>query len=224
MKYSLFFFSKVIKMAKITNKVLWDKEVKRLQRFINRLEKRGYYFDESIIPEKPKRVSKQALSTLQRLKGNRIYVQANYINPQTGEVLSGIEGKKVEKQLKSEYQQSIYNEADIILSNIIRLINEWYPQDYWSIYFEEQKRNDKDLLLNMLDEAIAIEGREETARRLQANSNGDLERLTNSILYSSDEDQVNYDIVVFASYLKGGNLSLEENIELTERQVYGENN
>lgn len=211
-------------MAKITNKVLWDKEVKRLQRFINRLEKRGYYFDEPIIPEKPKRVSKKALSALQSLKGNRIYVQANYINPQTGEILSGIEGKKVEKQLKSQYQQPVYSEADIILRNIIQLINEWYPQDYWSIYFEEQKRNDKDLLLNMLNEAIASEGREEVAKRLQENSNGDLERLTNSILYSSDEQQVNYDIVVFASYLKGGNLSLEENIELTERQSYGESN
>ena len=209
-------------MAKITNKVLWDKEVKRLQRFINRLEKRGYYFDESIIPEKPKRVSKQALSALQNLKGNRIYVKANYINPQTGEILGGIEGKKVEKQLKSEYQRPIYNESDIILQNIIRLIDEWYPQDYWSIYFEEQKRNDKDLLLNMLNDAIAREGREEVARRLQANSNGDLERLTNSILYSSDEEQVNYDIVIFANYLKGGNLSLEENIELTGRQFYGE--
>lgn len=211
-------------MAKITNKVLWDKEVKRLQRFIMSLEKRGYYFEEPIIPEKPKRVSKKALSELQNLKGNRIYVQANYINPQTGEILSGIEGKKVEKQLKSEYQQAIYNEVDIVLQRIIQLINEWYPQDYWSIYFEEQKRNDKDLLLNMLNDAIADEGREEVARRLQANSNGDLERLTNSILYSSDEEQVNYDIIIFANYLKGGNLSLEENIELTERQFYGENN
>ena len=91
-------------MAKRTltpNQELWQKEIRRIERFQKRASKRGYYFPETIIPETPKRITKKALQRLKDLTPEKQYKQATYLT-KTGELISGTEGRKQERSEASK--------------------------------------------------------------------------------------------------------------------------
>lgn len=66
------------------NQLAWEKEVRRLERFIKRKRREGYDIDESIIPDKPQRISKKALHNIANQKGDKLYQDFTYTNPATG--------------------------------------------------------------------------------------------------------------------------------------------
>ena len=46
------------------NQIEYNKQVRRIKNFIKRAEKRGYEFNEDILPKTPKRITKQAIKRL----------------------------------------------------------------------------------------------------------------------------------------------------------------
>lgn len=80
------------------NQVEYAKQVKRIKNFMRRAEKRGYMFEDNIIPEKPKRITKKSIQTLKELKPNVLYTKAEYISQDTGEVIAGTEGRTLERK------------------------------------------------------------------------------------------------------------------------------
>lgn len=223
---------------KITpNQQEWKKELKRLNQFIKRAEKRGYIFDD-VIPETPERITKKKLSEIKDINANALYSSAKYFNKETGETITGTEGRKIERKKAaqktartkstkaknqiSEPQISILpSETDIVLKNIEQLISNWQPMVNWSNYFVEAKKQDKTTLTNILQQAISETGREEIAKRLQ-NAATNIIDTVERILYSSDEEQVNLDLVDIATIIKGHSLTPEESINLTESAEYFE--
>ena len=84
--------------GKTANRAAYDKEVRRIRQFINRAQKRGFEFRENILPSKPpKRVTKSAINQLKKLTPDSLYKQARYIDAYTGEILSGIKGRELER-------------------------------------------------------------------------------------------------------------------------------
>ena len=218
------------------NQQEWEKELKRLNQFIKRAEKRGYIFDEKIIPETPQRITKKKLSEIKEINPDVLYNTAKYFDKETGQTISGLEGRRIErrksaqksaqtKKLKTQNTISekpvLPKESDIVLRNIEEMIANWQPLLNWSNYFAEAKKQDKTTLTNILQQAISETGREEIAKRLQ-NAATNIIDTVERILYSSDEEQVNLDLVDIATIIKGRSLTPEESINLTESAEYFE--
>lgn len=215
-------------VTKLTpNQQEWKKELKRLQQFIRRAKKRGYTFPADVIPETPKRITKKQLSKIKGINPQTLYSQAEFYNPTTGETILGVEGRKFERKRSARKAQetkalkqiqnrqiSLPTQTDLVLQNIRDLINQFTPSSLWSDYWTQKKEDDKNKLQSLLDNAIAQEGEDVVAERLQ-NYAGDIERIINSILYGSDEEQVQFDMVEFATIIKGRSLTVQESSELT---------
>lgn len=201
------------------NQQQWKKEVNRLKQFIRRAEKRGFTFDD-VIPETPKRITKKQLNLIKSLTPNVLYSHASYTDPQTGQSMTGTEGRHLERSRAAlkRFKPSTYNppiEVDSVLYQIEQMIRDWKPFPNWSKYFTEVKREDKNRLKALLDGKIAEVGREETARRLQQNAEG-INHMADEILYSSDEDAVNMDLNYIATVLKGSALTPDESSYYTQ--------
>lgn len=216
-------------VTKLTpNQEAWKKELKRLQQFIRRAKKRGYTFPDDVIPERPNRITQKQLSKIKGINPQTLYSQAEFYNPETGETISGLEGRTFERkrsakkaQLTKAIKQSQHTvsylprQTNLVIQHVRDLINQYTPSTLWSDYWTQKKTGDKNKLLTLLDNAIAQEGENVVAERLE-NYAGDIERIINSILYGSDEEQTQFDIVEFATIIKGRSLTQQESSELTD--------
>ena len=166
------------------------------------------------------------LSKIRGINPQTLYSQAEYHNPITGETISGLEGRTFErkrsarkaqetKALKRLQKQQLPSQTYLVLQNIRDLINQFTPSSIWSNYWTHKKEADKNKLQSLLDNTIAQEGENVVAERLQ-NYAGDIERIINSILYGSDEEQTQFDMVEFATIIKGRSLTQHESSELTD--------
>ena len=81
----------------------YAKERNRIKSFVRRAEKRGYSFPESIIPSIPKRKTEASIRKLKKLTKEVLYSKASYGGETTfGEIVSGKEGLKLERQLRAK--------------------------------------------------------------------------------------------------------------------------
>lgn len=211
----------------------YTKELRRIKAFIRQASKRGYTFDDSIIPPKPKKVTKASVKKLKKITPKTMYQKAEFLNPQTGDIVTGTEGRVFERRLaahkaqltkaikattkKQKPKTELPKQGEIILHNVRATINAWSPGSTWSEYWKNVKENDKNKLVSMLDNAVESDGFNTVARRLQTSAD-DIERIINSILYGSDEEQVQFDLVHFATIILGRSLSVDESAELTDLQ------
>lgn len=210
------------------NQQAWQKELRRLKQFIRRAKKRGYTFDENVIPETPKKITQKRLSEIRGIKPDTLYAQAEFFNPDTGETISGTAGRTFERKRSAkkgqltrairkaqESEVSLPQQSSLILQNIRDILNQFTPSSRWSNYWVQKKENDKNQLENLLNSTIAQDGEYVVADRLQ-NYAGDIERILNSVMYGSDEEQVQFDMVEFATILKGRSLTQQEASDLTD--------
>ena len=81
----------------------YAKERNRVKSFVRRAEKRGYSFPESIVPSIPKRKTEASIRKLKKLTKEALYSKASYGGDATfGEIVSGKEGLKLERQLRAK--------------------------------------------------------------------------------------------------------------------------
>lgn len=72
----------------------YNKQRKRIQSFLSRARKQGYIFDENILPQIPKRITKSSVSRLAKLTPQELYKKAVYVSHETGEIETPEEHKK----------------------------------------------------------------------------------------------------------------------------------
>lgn len=84
------------------NQIEYNKQVRRIKNFIKRAEKRGYEFNDDILPKTPKRITKQAIKRLENLKPKQLYEKAEFLDTSTGEMLKGTKGRQLERKRASE--------------------------------------------------------------------------------------------------------------------------
>lgn len=81
------------------NERLYQKEISRIKRFVKSAEKRGYQFDLSFLPKKPKNVKITTVRKLQAIKPKDLYKHSVYGGAESyGEIISGLKGRKLERK------------------------------------------------------------------------------------------------------------------------------
>lgn len=206
-------------------------EASKQQQRIKRLQNRGYMFPEGYKP--------QLGATLAD-----IYAAAYYIDHSTPtpHVITGTERLAQERSIaarkgaetkKARSLQGLPSDVGKILAEIRRKIADWQPLEEWVSHnkkgmkpedsaFAKIKKRDKNKLQAMLDMAIAQEGAQAVAARLEANAEM-ANTLATQILYggSGDKQDFNYmqgELAGFARILLGRSLSTQESVEL-EQQI-----
>ena len=74
------------------------KQEKRIKSFLRRATKRGYMFPENIIPKRPKVINKAYVEELKEMTPPSMYKEAHWVDPSTGEYVSGYQGRKTERK------------------------------------------------------------------------------------------------------------------------------
>lgn len=87
------------KTTKLTQTQLeYNKQLRRIEQFIARAEKRGYRFEQNIIPPKPKRISKKSVERLSKITPEKLYKKSTALSEVTGEIVSGTVRRKEERK------------------------------------------------------------------------------------------------------------------------------
>ena len=85
----------------------YNKQRKRIQSFLSRTRKQGYIFEENILPQIPKRVTKASVSRLAKLTPKELYKKAVYVSSETGEIETPEEHKKrIRKEAKVKEKET----------------------------------------------------------------------------------------------------------------------
>lgn len=210
-------------------------EAAKLRRQIKALQKRGYMFPKGYAPT----------------PGANLYEAAFYIDQSstTPHAITGVERRAQERSIAArkaaetrrmrelttapETTQGLPTDLGKVLTEIQRKIDEWQPLTEWvnpntkgetseNSAFTKLKTRDKNKLKAMLEMAIAQEGAQTVAARLEANAEM-ANMLATQILYggSGDRTDFNYmqgELAGFAQIILGRNLSTHESIDL-EQQI-----
>lgn len=79
------------------------KQVRRIKQFIRRAEKRGFYFNENVLPKRPNRITQASVRKLAKLTPDKLYEKAEYAGTLSyGEIVPSIEGLKLERSARAK--------------------------------------------------------------------------------------------------------------------------
>ena len=93
----------------------YQKERNRILNQIKRMEKRGYIFDDFTLPKTPKKKTKASVNKLKNITTETLYSKSTYVDVETGEYTTGLEGRKLErttKSLKSSETRKAHKKAE----------------------------------------------------------------------------------------------------------------
>lgn len=153
------------KTGKQQAKYEYNKELKRIQRFIKRAEERGYRFEEDILPKTHSRITKASVNKLKKITPNYLYGKS-YALSDSGKIVSGLDKRKEERKKSSQLGwetrrrkqdietisrlktdntfKSKFNEGYIVYQNILSMIND--------CQFERARNHLKSLLDNEIQQ------------------------------------------------------------------------
>ena len=109
------------------------KERKRIQQFLSRARKRGYVFEDNVLPSIPKNITQASVNRLKNITPKQLYRQSFYVRPETGEAITGLQGRNLERAASAK--KSIETRKQKIISKMIErqlddmYINELHPWD-----------------------------------------------------------------------------------------------
>ena len=171
-----------------------------------RLKKKGLTFNKNPIPSIPKNITNKSIENLNRLTREKLKSRATS-NAKRGSNRTSI---------------NLPNIVDKVLNQVESEIDRWSPPTYWSDWLKQHKENTViNPMKNMLNGAIASEGRRAVAMRLEKQASSVID-IVNQLLYGSggkghhveDDDRTN--LVAFAVIIKGRSLTPDESIEATD--------
>lgn len=172
----------------------YNKQRKRLQSIVSKERKKGYTFPENVIPAKPKRITKASVSKL-----------------------AEITPKKLRSRGRLEPPKPTYKPpqiSDNVLRSIEEIIDRFPEPNDWKDWQYEIHAKHHNMLKNMLNNLIYINGRNVIAYRLEKSS-ADVKQIVERIIYGDSDDQsFQMDIAWFAQIIKGDALSAEEAKEI----------
>lgn len=169
---------------------------RRVQQRVYSLRKKGFNISTNTIPKIPKNVTEKSIERLERLTTEKLKSKATSIN--------------------------LPNIVDKVLNQVESELDRWTPPSHWSDWLKQHKENTViNPMKNMLNGAIASEGRRAVAMRLEKQASSVID-IVNQLLYGSggkghhveDDDRTN--LVAFAVIIKGRSLTPDESREATD--------
>lgn len=137
------------KRKKTQTQLAYEKQERRIKQFIRRAEKRGYKFEENVLPKRPKRVTKSSVQKLEKITPKELYKHAVYGGEASyGEVISGLKGLAKERSARSKKSAET------------RKARKEAERRFWTQEDAEEHRDEipnggKTIYRNVLDEFIA---------------------------------------------------------------------
>ena len=189
------------------------RERRNLQRRIRTAQKRGFVFDETPLPSKPKNITKSSVEKLRNIRGESLYKKASYYVGYEGEVLQkptikelrkeaarkGQRTRELNKQIKQykydvrdeiEYGETPPSYSDEIITEIERLIDSVSPDDFsGNRWLYQQAQEHANILKELLQNAIMdaeYEDENMTGREylaMQLNQSGNASKITEIVEY-----------------------------------------
>lgn len=100
----------------------YEKQIRRIKRFVRRATKRGYDFPDTAIPKRPKTITEASVRKAASLTPDVLYKKATYTK-NTGEVITGLEGRKHERQqaaIKAAETRRASKPSSLSYGNIVK--------------------------------------------------------------------------------------------------------
>lgn len=201
------------------------KEIQRIKREIRALKKRGYILPDNAIPAMPKVATEATVRKYKAITPKTLYKKAVYVDPDTGKKVRGETRRKQERKAaaKKGVETKAINKGLKILANIRKIIDEYTPDERMSTWLAMKKYEDRDKLKNTLEGAIATDGEQAVAKRINESSE-DIVEIIYMILYGyrtpTGGPGLQMNLAKFVSIIRGRPLTVKESMEYTE---YGEN-
>ena len=171
-----------------------------------RLKKKGLTFNKNPIPSIPKNITNKSIEKVNQLTTEKLKSRAT----------------SSAKRSSNRTSINLPSIVDKVLNQVESEIDRWSPPTYWSDWLKQHKENTVvNPMKNMLNGAIASEGRRAVAMRLEKQASSVID-IVNQLLYGSggkghhveDDDRTN--LVAFAVIIKGRSLTPDESIEATD--------
>ena len=171
-----------------------------------RLKKKGLTFNKNPIPSIPKNITNKSIEKLNQLTKEKLKSRAT----------------SSAKRGSNRTSINLPSIVDKVLNQVESEIDRWSPPTYWSDWLKQHKENTVvNPMKNMLNGAIASEGRRAVAMRLEKQASSVID-IVNQLLYGSggkghhveDDDRTN--LVAFAVIIKGRSLTPDESREATD--------
>ena len=123
------------------------KQRKRIQNFISRAKKRGYVFEENILPNVPKKITQASVNRLKNLTAKELYKKGWYVQPTTGEAVEGLRGRFYERQKAAEKAKQTRKERIIArfieqqadLDALNQTHDDWFDDDISEVDYNYTK-------------------------------------------------------------------------------------
>ena len=171
-----------------------------------RLKKKGLTFNKNPIPSIPKNITNKSIENVNKLTTEKLKSRAT----------------SSAKRGSNRTSINLPSIVDKVLNQVESEIDRWSPPTHWSDWLKQHKENTVvNPMKNMLNGAIASEGRRAVAMRLEKQASSVID-IVNQLLYGSggkghhveDDDRTN--LVAFAVIIKGRSLTPDESIEATD--------
>ena len=171
-----------------------------------RLKKKGLTFNKNPIPSIPKNITNKSIEKVNQLTTEKLKSRAT----------------SSAKRGSNRTSIKLPNIVDKVLNQVESEIDRWTPPSHWSDWLKQHKENTViNPMKNMLNGAIASEGRRAVAMRLEKQASSVID-IVNQLLYGSggkghhveDDDRTN--LVAFAVIIKGRSLTPDESREATD--------
>lgn len=219
----------------------YKKELSRIKRFVKAAQKRGYRFDFQI-PEPPKTYTKKQVEKLHKISPTTLYKKAKYYDLESGEILKGLEGRKLErsraayrgaytkalrKRQAMERMEDLPEEVDTITGNIESRLQQIVSFDFDRLAPTDMASSTgRPLKTKMYNAVIALYNRAKAENPDFAETiNHNAERI-NDILDTLTSYKDVYDngavrLAELAQLFLGRSLTSRESAELTEQAEMG---
>lgn len=222
----------------MTVKDQYQKERRRIQSFLRKAEKRGYQFNYEL-PQTPKKITKASVARLQKITPKVLYEKAVYGGSATeGEIVSAKVGRQAERKAsaqkavltrktrKAEQQINKVYPTIHISDEIIRMIEELPDIKYFGFDKKETYTSSKRMLISLInDRADIADQSNNLTQYIQylADHLPEISVASETIFYSSDSVQVEYNFNQLYTILKGTPMTVEEAKLLENFNEYYEN-
>ncbi len=219
------------------NQIEFNKQVKRVKNFIRRATKRGFTFDVDI-PSMPKRVTQKALNAVKNLTPDVLYKKAQYVSVDTGELMTGTEGRAYERKQAAKHRREAKQTASVsvldipvvdtpvimvdeVLDKVMSEIAQWQPLTSWNENYAVRKENDRDKLYDLMNSMVSTHGKETVAMRLEREATR-VTDIINIILYCDSEEEafIPRHYVELLEIMNGGSLTFDETVSATNASDY----
>ena len=230
---------------------LYSKQLKRIKQFIRRAEKRGFIFEEDVIPQKPKKVTKASVRKLEKLTPEKLYKKSLYLEESTGEIEEAQKRRKEERKQSAKKAAKTRKERQKVRRNWtkedaeknreqlpsegkesfkntidefvsrLQIDTSWLGRKKRRPVALQETIHTQGILMNLINQQIELYGEEEIGNRLQANSDK-LSELLSIILWDSKAEAIQSATRVFAETLTSNSLMPSQLQELEQESEYNE--